>query len=82
LHPNLISSVANSAISLSAGAKRAARAAGLVGASAEMALEVTYQAQITQWLSVQPDLQYIIHPGGNQDLNNALVLGCRVTVTF
>jgi len=67
---------------LSSGAKRAARAAGAVGASAEMALEATYQAQITPWLGVQPDLQYIINPGGSQDLDNALVLGCRVAVTF
>jgi porin len=70
---------------LSSGAKRAARAAGAVAVSAEMALEVTYQAQITPWLSVQPDLQYIInptHPGANQHISNALVLGGHVTLTF
>ena len=39
-------------------------------------------AQITRWLNVQPDLQYIINPGGNQDLGNALVLGGRVALTF
>jgi porin len=67
---------------LSSGAKRAVTEAGFVGISAEMALEATYRAQITQWLSVQPDLQYIINPGGNQDHRNALVLGCRVSLTF
>lgn len=67
---------------LSSGAKRAATHAGSVGVSAEMALEATYQAQITPWLSVQPDLQYIINPGGSQNLGNALVPGCRVAVTF
>ncbi len=30
----------------------------------EAVLEVTYQAQITPWLTVQPDLQYVFHPGG------------------
>jgi porin len=67
---------------LSSGAQQAAIDAGSVGVGAEMALEVTYQAQITKWLSVQPDLQVIINPGGNQDLNNALVIGGRVSITF
>src|SRR6516165_2719507 len=67
---------------LSSGAQRAATDAGSVGVGAETALEVTYQAQITKWLSVQPDLQVIINPGGNQDLNNALVIGSRVSITF
>lgn len=67
---------------LSSGAQRAATDAGSVGVGAETALEVTYQAQITKWLSVQPDLQVIINPDGNQDLNNALVIGSRVSITF
>jgi porin len=67
---------------LSSGAQQAATDAGSVGVGAEMALEVTYQAQITKWLSVQPDLQVIINPGGNQDLDNALVIGGRASITF
>jgi porin len=67
---------------LSSGAQRTATDAGSVGVGAEMALEVTYQAQITKWLSIQPDLQVILNPGGNQDLNNALVIGGRVSITF
>src|SRR6516164_9344808 len=67
---------------LSSGAQQAAIDAGSVGVGAEMALEVTYQAQISKWLSVQPDLQVIINPDGNQDLNNALVIGSRVSITF
>lgn len=51
-------------------------------AGSEMALEVTYQAQVTKWLTVQPDIQFIISPGGTQDLHNALVIGARVTVAF
>ncbi len=31
----------------------------------EAILETTYQANLTPWLSVQPDLQVIIHPGGS-----------------
>ena len=47
-----------------------------------MVLEVTYQAQITKWLSMQPDLQFVVNPGGNQDLKNALVIGLRTAITF
>jgi porin len=57
-------------------------AEGSVGVGAEMVLEVTYQAQITPWLTIQPDLQYIINPGGTQDLGNALVIGGRAAVVF
>ena len=31
----------------------------------ESVLELTYQANLTPWDQVQPDLQYIIHPGGS-----------------
>lgn len=55
---------------------------GSVGVGAEMVLEVTYQAQITPWLVIQPDIQYIINPGGTQDLNNAFVIGGRAAITF
>ena len=48
----------------------------------EAVIEATYDAQITKWLHVQPDLQYVIRPGGTGDLGNALVLGGRVSVTF
>jgi porin len=49
---------------------------------AEMVIEFTYQAQITPWLTIQPDLQYVINPGGANDLNNALVVGGRAAFTF
>ncbi len=55
---------------------------GSVGVGSEMILELTYQCQVTPWFSVQPDLQYIIDPGGTRDFNNALVLGVRAAVTF
>jgi len=55
---------------------------GSVGVGAEMVLEFTYQAQITKWLVIQPDLQYIINPGGTQDLENAFVIGGRAAIIF
>lgn len=48
----------------------------------EMAFETTYVAAITPWLTLQPDLQYIIHPGATSQAGNALVLGLRATVVF
>jgi porin len=67
---------------LTRGARQAAIASGSIGVGAEMVLEVTYQAQITKWLIMQPDLQFVINPGGNQDLKNALVIGLRRAITF
>jgi carbohydrate-selective porin OprB len=66
----------------SVAAQQAFSRAGSTATGAEMALEFTYQAQFTKWLAVQPDIQFIINPGGTQDLNNALVIGARAVMTF
>ena len=55
---------------------------GAAAENFEMAIESTYLAQLTPWLAIQPDVQYIIHPGALQSSANALVLGLRATVTF
>lgn len=55
---------------------------GSKGVGAEMVVEFTYQAVITKWLSIQPNAQIIINPGGTQDLNNAFVVGGRAAITF
>ncbi len=46
----------------------------------ELALETFYEWQLFQWAFVQPDLQYIIHPGGT--FPNALVATLRVQISF
>jgi len=48
----------------------------------EMAVEVTYKVVLAPWWSVQPDFQYIIHPGGSRALPNAIVAGVRTQITF
>ncbi|MEY4256165.1 MAG: hypothetical protein RLZZ141_1392 [Pseudomonadota bacterium] len=67
-----------------AGISDKARAASALGGlplkSGEMAFELTYAAQITPALALQPDLQYIIHPGGDSSLGDALVIGLRVSL--
>ncbi|MFC2149607.1 carbohydrate porin [Candidatus Auribacterota bacterium] len=62
--------------------RQVARDTGATPQKYELALELTYRASITKWLFMQPDIQYIIHPGGTGDIPNALVLGWRVGVTF
>jgi porin len=62
--------------------KDAARAAGASVEGAEVALELTYKAQLTGWLYVQPDVQYVINPGLSPDLDAALILGMRLGVRF
>ena len=59
------------------------RAQTLIGvlAAGETTAELTYLAQFGPWLSVQPDAQYVIHPGGTRGLRNATVLGLRVAVS-
>lgn len=48
----------------------------------ELAVELTYQIDVTPWLGIQPDLQWIRHPGGSRALDDALVVGLRTRITF
>ena len=48
--------------------------------SHETTIELTYSAQINDWLRIQPDLQYIINPSADPALRNAFVLGIRFEV--
>lgn len=67
---------------LSNGARSSVADEGLAPAGAEMVVEFTYQAQITPWLSLQPDVQYIIQPGGSTSYGNAFIIGGRAALTF
>ena len=48
----------------------------------EAVVELTYSYQIAAWWSIQPDLQWIIHPGGSAEIDNALVVGLRSSIAF
>jgi porin len=76
---------------ISADAVAADRAAGLaVVRSNEVVFELSYQAQLAPWWVLQPDIQYIVHPGGNVPhpdnplvpVKNATVIGLRSTMKF
>lgn len=56
--------------------------AGQLVSDAEWNLELTYLCQLTPWFSLQPDLQYIIHPNTNPVIKNALALGIRGVISF
>lgn len=66
------------------------RDSGLPARGTEALFELTYQAQVTPWLVLQPDLQFILNPGAGipnpadptQRLHNELVTGIRSVVTF
>ena len=46
----------------------------------EFMMELTYIIQATPWLKVQPDIQWIVHPGGRNEIPNAVVLGMQLGV--
>jgi porin len=48
----------------------------------EMTLEFTYGCTVRPGLLVQPDLQYLINPGGNKAVPNALAVGFNVVLNF
>ncbi len=48
---------------------------------AETAFELTYRYVANDWLSLQPNLQYVVGPASAPGLDNAVVLGLRVTLT-
>ncbi|MGE3148631.1 MAG: carbohydrate porin [Pseudorhodoplanes sp.] len=56
----------------------------------ELVLEASYIWQIAPWWSIQPDIQYIMHAGGNvphpdnpaATLGNILIVGARTSITF
>jgi porin len=47
-----------------------------------VALELTYILQVSRWLQVQPDVQYIINPGGTGRIRDALVIGFQIAVNL
>jgi porin len=48
----------------------------------ELVIELTYNIHATPSISIQPDFQYIIHPGGSGSRENAVVFGLRASFAF
>ena len=50
--------------------------------SAETVMEINYQITFNRWLSITPDVQYVIRPSGSSAIRNAFVLGTQVAIVF
>lgn len=61
---------------------RAEASSGTQHTRAEIAVELTYRAQIRPWFAVQPDVQYVIDPGTLRNRGNALSLGGRLEISL
>ena len=44
--------------------------------------EINYGFHVTYWLTVRPNVQYITHPGGVHQVDNALVAGLKIQSVF
>jgi high affinity Mn2+ porin len=48
----------------------------------EEIVEIYYSSQIMKWLSISPDLQYVVHPGYNRDRGPVPIYGVRAHVEY
>ena len=48
----------------------------------ETDVELTWRAPVNDWLTLQPDVQYVRNPGGDPGLDDAWVVGLRGIVSF
>jgi porin len=55
---------------------------GVASTRTETAVEVTYLLQIGKHLAVQPDLQYILHPGTDPARRDALAVALRFELSY
>lgn len=60
--------------------KDAAAMAFLAVDDREIAVELTYRAEVFEWLALQPDLQYVLDPGMDPSLDDAFIANLRVEI--
>ena len=48
----------------------------------ETAIEAYYNARVAGWLYLSPSVQIVVHPGGDRDVEDAVVAGVRAQVVF
>ena len=56
--------------------------AALPDQTVETVLEAAYSFNLTTWLTITPDIQYIIRPSGMKSIDNAFLAGVLVYLTF
>lgn len=67
---------------LAGGFRNILNAGGTRPAKAESMIEATFSDQISPFLTVQPDILYVMHPGGDARAKDAVVLNLRFTFRF
>ncbi len=50
--------------------------------SAETVFELFYRYQVTPWFALKPDVEYVVDPGGDSRIDNAVVLTLRARIDF
>jgi porin len=55
---------------------------GLVDQTVETVLEAAYSFNIASWLTITPDVQYVVRPSGMSSVDNALLAGVLIYLTF
>lgn len=53
-----------------------------VVADYEGVVELSYKLQLAAWWTLQPSLQYVMHPGGSSAIEDAWALGVQTTLRF
>jgi len=54
--------------------------AGASTTSAEVAYELVYSTNLTDWLAIKPGVQFVQHPGADASIENAWILGLRFEI--
>lgn len=71
----------NDVLGFGVGQGRLSRVAGFTR-SHETVLEWYYNIEMTPWMHVSPDVQYVANPGGDASVKDAVVVGLRLQMTF
>ncbi|WPL19870.1 Outer membrane protein D1 [Thiorhodovibrio winogradskyi] len=61
---------------------RGLQAAGQARKDHEAVIELNHRFALGHGIAIQPDLQYILRPGGTGDIDNALVIGAKISLDF
>ncbi|MBX9897196.1 MAG: carbohydrate porin, partial [Qipengyuania sp.] len=43
---------------------------------------ITYRIQLTEYFALQPDVQYVLNPGTDPSISNALAVGLRFELSW
>lgn len=54
----------------------------LDGQGTETVVELNHRFQVGPWFYITPDIQYVINPNGQNDIDDALVLGVELSANF